>query len=664
MAMDGSYSGMNTTRDDGEFSGEGSRKPKVARGEIVDAAKEIAGKPKRERDGAIREMAELIGAPQKAIREEVERIVKGNIERRRKEAHDKQKDSPVKFPDGYEMREDGLYEISDIESSDTKLCGQFKVLGRARNGDGGNWSTLIEFSDADGKEKNFLVTPELTLGGPGKLEPRLAAEGLELGAPWAHAKLRDALSRIECDPRLRLVAGPGWHGDAFMMPGGTAIGGGNERLYLEPRIRNVDGFTTAGTLEDWKNGVAELLPGNSFGMFLMSAAFVGPLLRPLEKQGGGFHIYGKSQSGKTTALRLAASVYGKPENGRAVHSWNATANGFEHRFQSANDTLLCLDELQEAGRTSVADAVYMGANDSGKGRLNSDASARETRKWRTIFFSTGEMSLEDKAREQGGGGLHAGADTRCPSIPIPDAGCFPAVDRDGARGILSEMARCANANHGVAGLAWIKYLAENIKDTGFINRLREEVDRIRDGLAPKGADTQVVTVAERFALAAVAGEEAAKAGILPWQGGAAEAAVRDVFGYWIADRGGAGSKEELQHVEYVKGQLLRLHSTGFIEITSDGTPGGGRAGEVYGFRRTVSGGTEYLIPRERWTDFCRGVNGSPTAVAKSCDKAGILVRGDGKNRTKKQTVAGFGERRYYTIRPGNSIEPDEKLEPG
>ncbi|WP_075798040.1 DUF927 domain-containing protein [Roseomonas gilardii] len=661
--MDRFDSGMNAPRDDDEFSGEGSRELKATREDIVAAAGEIAKMPMHERDSDIREMAGRIGVPQKAIREEVERIVKGNTQRRRKEVHDKQKDNLVKFPLGYEMRDDGLYEISDSEGSDIKLCGPFKVRGSARDGDGGGWSTLIEFIDPDEKEKSFLVTPELTLSGSGKLEPRLAAEGLELAGQWTHAKLRDVLSRVECEARLRLVPGPGWHGNAFMMPGGTTVGGGDEKLYLDQRLRSADGFTASGSLEDWKNGVAKLIPGNSLGIFFMSAAFAGPLLRPLEMHGGGFHIYGQSQSGKTTALQLAASVWGKPENGLGLHSWNATQNGLEHRFQTANDTLLCLDELQETGRTNIADAVYMAANGSGKGRLNSDASARETRKWRALFLSTGEMSLEDKARAQGGGGLHAGADTRCPSIPIPDGGCFQGVGADEARSTLAGVVSCSNANHGVAGLAWIKYLAENVENPDFIEGLRRGVSRIRGELAPKGADNQVVTVAERFAIVAVAGEEAIKAEILPWPPGTAEAAVMAAFGCWLADRGGAGSKEELQHADYVKGELLRLHCLGFREITSDGTPGGERIGEMFGFRRVVDGMTEYLVAAARWPVFCGGVNGSPMAVAKSCLKAGILMKGDGKNLTKKHRVAGFGNARYHTIRLGNHIEPDEQFEP-
>ena len=52
--------------------------------------------------------------------------------------------------------------------------------------------------------------------------------------------------------------------------------------------------------------------------------------------------------GKTTCLRMAASVWGSGADGGDVRTWRSTANGIEATLAGANDTCLPLDEVGQA----------------------------------------------------------------------------------------------------------------------------------------------------------------------------------------------------------------------------------------------------------------------------------------------------------------------------
>ena len=77
---------------------------------------------------------------------------------------------------------------------------------------------------------------------------------------------------------------------------------------------------------DWRDRIGALCVGNSRLVFAVASAFAGPLLRPAGMESGGFHLRGDSSSGKTTALRLAASVNGGPSY---MQRWRTTSNGLE-----------------------------------------------------------------------------------------------------------------------------------------------------------------------------------------------------------------------------------------------------------------------------------------------------------------------------------------------
>ena len=71
-------------------------------------------------------------------------------------------------------------------------------------------------------------------------------------------------------------------------------------------------YAEAGTLADWQRELGRYLAGNSRLCLAGGAALAAPLVCLLGMESGGFHLFGDSRDGKSTAARLALSVWGNP----------------------------------------------------------------------------------------------------------------------------------------------------------------------------------------------------------------------------------------------------------------------------------------------------------------------------------------------------------------
>ena len=124
-------------------------------------------------------------------------------------------------------------------------------------------------------------------------------------------------------------------------------------------------------------------------MFYVSMTFASMLLKHCDTPNGGFHLAGNSSAGKTTCLRVAASVFGSPQY---LRTWRATDNAVEGIAFKRNDALLVLDELSKIS-FKAGDVAYMFADGEGKERLDKNCSLKETLRWRMLFLSSGEVDL-------------------------------------------------------------------------------------------------------------------------------------------------------------------------------------------------------------------------------------------------------------------------------
>jgi putative DNA primase/helicase len=180
------------------------------------------------------------------------------------------------------------------------------------------------------------------------------------------------------------------------------------------------GYEVSGTLKEWHEHIGRYMLGNSRGVMAVCAALAPPLLKVVGMEGGGIHLVGPSSCGKTTLLRVAASVSGNPAT--TIKTLDATASNLEAAAAVCNDGLLILDELGQAAPDALGGLVYKLASGIGRGRADQRGDARERKNWRNLFLTTGEVDMATMLKTIGKRPA-AGQELRLVSIPaVPNNG--------------------------------------------------------------------------------------------------------------------------------------------------------------------------------------------------------------------------------------------------
>jgi putative DNA primase/helicase len=427
-----------------------------------------------------------------------------------------------------------------------------------------------------------------------------------------------------------------------------------EQLILQTRTPiNAAIWRPVGTLEGWQDNVAKYAVGNAFFAFSIMAALSGPLLFVVGDQSGGFHLYGRSRSGKTTCLRLCASVFGRPDMHGTIRNWRGTENAWEGIAAEHCDMILILDELGQGEPRIVSAAIYVLSNETGKLRANRTGHAVRPQLWRLMILSSGEMSVATKLAE-GGIRIRAGQDVRLASIPA-DAGRRMGVVENlhgfaDAGALIRHLSNVVGRDYGVVGRQWLQHLVNHRgwDESALVGGIRDAREAFLRQNLPNGADAQVRSVGERFALTAAAGEMAIGWELLPWPQGEALRAAARCFQIWIEDRG-ATAGEDVAAVQQVRGFIEKYGASRFEPLDDNDNTSDIRVVDRVGFRRRdAAAGYEYLVLPEAWrTEVCVGLD--PKQVADTLNDKGLLLGATGRHRAAKMRIGDHGQLRVYRI---------------
>lgn len=537
------------------------------------------------------------------------------------------------------------------------VCSPLEVIAKTRDANSEGWGRLLKWNDSDGVTHTWAAPSYLLIGDGRDFARELAGRGLEL-APGANA-IRRLMAYVMTEPaeaRARSLSAPGWFGRQYVLPNGDVFGNGSEPIVYQHSGGVAVAYGCAG---DWKAKVSALCVGNSRLVFAVSIMFAGPMLRLVGVGGGGFHFVGNSSSGKSTLLKVAASVAGPPGY---VREWRATANALEGSAVLHNDATLILDEISQVDGQQAGEAVYMLANGSGKSRSNRAGDARPVATWLVQTISAGEVTLAQHMADSGKK-IRAGQAVRLVDIPS-DAGCglgaFESLHgAEASNSFAVHVAMMAAENFGTGWRAWLEYIAGKNAEN-MILHMRREVEIFQRDAVPEKADGQVYRVAARFAIAGAAGELATAAGVTGWPAGEARRAALRCFSDWLQLRGGSENGEHIALLSQVRAFLEAHGQSRFEEIASDtARPIINRAGFL---RHDAIHGMQYLVMRETFkNELCKGF--SPKQAAKWLAAARWLQPGSNGNNTQTIRIKQLGDTpvRLYAFNAaavhGGSVEP-------
>lgn len=348
----------------------------------------------------------------------------------------------------------------------------------------------------------------------------------------------------------------GWKNGAYLLPSGEIIGQPFPPVLFKNKDDGENAYKTAGTLESWRAEIGDNLRGNAYFMLAVATALASPLLRILKAKSFGVHLYNDSSKGKTTALNIANSVWGNPED--LDQKWNQTTVAMMNNAQSRNDNFLTLDEIGQCKNfDDLEQTAYLLFNETGRGRGKKEGGNQQGQKWKITALSTGEIDLEGFLQSKGRS-IQAGSLVRLLNIPMTEPTKLHQFST--AKAHADHLNEASTEHYGVLGRKWIEFIIENKQQikNHFNHYKTLWVERI-----PAEADSQVQRVINHFAILETSLQLTSH--LTGWSEEENREAIIKAFNSWLAGFG-TRSKEESNIIDKVNGWLLQAQHSEFIEV--------------------------------------------------------------------------------------------------
>jgi hypothetical protein len=505
----------------------------------------------------------------------------------------------------------------NMDTGQVSLTISFDYLGKRRS------ATILRSQMSDSRQLNSALS-----GGGAPVTSINARHVLAYLAAFEHAfapsiPLKKVTSRF----------GRGRVGGSFFLPGLSSeidfapAGPGDASLYRAySSRRGALGVWAAMMREIWREQL--MIP-----QVAVLAAFVPPLQRKLQIPNFILDIYGSSSTGKSTALKLAASVYGNPHDPDSlVMQWMNTSAAVEQVAAMCSELPIFLDDAQHCSAELKRSLIYMIANGRGKGRSGSRGGISETATWHTVALSTSEEPLFEASPHEGARGR------------ILSVGGRVAPFRPGMAEFVQNVERGTLICHGQAGEAYVRHLNGWSDDEW--SKWQRRYASIRMELVRNCSSDLVGRVSGYIAAIQLAAEIACRLLSLEFKPDVVSAwlmlhmeeqqtdqnqvllALRALADYYVAN---------IQHFagdgQYLAERRLAIH-------------GASKRQQYVGFLRST---VDSVFKSRKW---------NPTAVLNKLTEAGFLCVTEKDRHTKKVSVGGVMHRmvcvKWSAIFPGDT----------
>ena len=192
------------------------------------------------------------------------------------------------------------------------------------------------------------------------------------------------LQQINDIPEVISISHLGWVDDKFLpYDDGVVFDGEASDRKLFNAIK------THGSESTWVEHMLKLRQNKALRM-AMAASFASPLIERCGALPFVFHLWGTTGGGKTVALKVAMSIWGKPELGDLVYTMNMTDNAMMNTAGLLYSLPFAGDELQLVKSEYGYDRLIMRVTEGiDRGRMKYDTKVAQ-RTWKNAFIFTGE----------------------------------------------------------------------------------------------------------------------------------------------------------------------------------------------------------------------------------------------------------------------------------
>lgn len=272
-------------------------------------------------------------------------------------------------------------------------------------------------------------------------------------------------------PRCNAVSHMGWLHDGRFMPYVDDIiydgceGPEFDKIYSEMK--------PTGDESVWMDIARSVRSGDSVpARIALAAGFAAPLVKLLDALSFIVHLWGAKGCGKSVGLMLAASIWGNPDIGGLVKTFNGTKVSFEVLSAFCCNIPVMIDELQIANdnRKNFDEMIYMLCEGASRSRGLKTGGLQLQKRWLTTVITTGETPI---IQSNSGGG----ATVRTIEVNFKNMPLFG--DDQTAR----KYAGLLKKNYGFAGKRFIEALSNEkvvaalqALQTKYYNELTGDID--------------------------------------------------------------------------------------------------------------------------------------------------------------------------------------------
>ena len=227
-------------------------------------------------------------------------------------------------------------------------------------------------------------------------------------------------------------------------------------------------------------------PGNVIARIVLAASFASVLVKPCNCLPFFVHLWGGTETGKTVSLLLAASVWGNPEVGKYIQTFNATEVGKELGAAFCNSLPLIIDELQlvKDNRKDFDKMIYQLSEGVGRARGKKTGGLQKTPTWRNCIMTTGEHPIISPS--SGAGAINRTLEIDCHDIHLFDDPKLVAVT--------------LYNNYGFAGREFVEQLMDEsaIESARGLQTAMQEELKTEDTMDKQTASAALILAADRM----------------------------------------------------------------------------------------------------------------------------------------------------------------------